>query len=277
MSVLTAVPGARWGARAPRVRAYLAYSRLGMRQEIDARAALLGRAGFLVVILFCFSRIWSLVFAAGALSTHSQAELLWYIAITELVVLGFPYIHTEMENDFKTGEMLVRLPQPVSYVGARFAEALGGTAVRIMVLAPVGLLAPVFLVDGYPLPPASLAIAFAVAAVALLFALLADAAIGICTVWIHDTSPVFWFWQKLAFVLGGLLLPLDVYPPWLRSIAEWTPFGAMLSGPGQLVFGGGVGEFALTLARLGGWTAIGCVLLLWLWRRGLRTLDAHGG
>jgi ABC-2 type transport system permease protein len=277
MTALAAAPEAWRGRRTPRLPAYLAYARLGMRQEVDARAALIGRAGFLVVILFCFSRIWSLVFAAGALSTHSQAELLWYIAVTELVVLGFPYIHTEMESDFKTGEMLVRLPQPVSYVGARLAEAFGGTAVRLAVLAPVGLIAPLLLVDGHPAPPPSLVIAFGAAAGALVFALLADAAIGITSVWIHDTSPIFWFWQKLSFVLGGLLLPLEIYPHWLRRLAEWTPFGAMLNGPGRLVFGGGAEEFAVTAVRLGGWSAVACALLVWLWRRGLRTLDAHGG
>ena len=62
-------------------------------------------------------------------------------------------------------------------------------------------------------------------------------AIGLCAVWLQDCSPVYWIWQKCAFILGGLLLPLEIYPPWLREIALWTPFSAIMHGPGRMAFG----------------------------------------
>ena len=69
-----------------------------------------------------------------------------------------------------------------------------------------------------------------------MLAVLSTAAIGLSAFWIVDTSPVYWIWQKLAFVLGGLLLPLELYPDWLRALARifeqrigWHRVGVLLS------------------------------------------------
>jgi ABC-2 type transport system permease protein len=63
------------------------------------------------------------------------------------------------------------------------------------------------------------------------------AAIGLSAFWIVDTSPFFWIWQKLTFVLGGLLFPLELYPQWLQRIAHATPFPLMCWSPGRMAFG----------------------------------------
>lgn len=84
-------------------------------------------------------------------------------------------------------------------------------------------------------------------------------------------------WQKLVFVLGGLMLPLSIYPGWLQSLALATPFAAMLYGPGSLVSGNEPG-LALPLAlKLLGWCALAAVVMCVLERRGVRRLEVEGG
>jgi ABC-2 type transport system permease protein len=48
--------------------------------------------------------------------------------------------------------------------------------------------------------------------------------IGLLAFWLHDVAPVYWVWQKLMFVLGGLLLPLELYPAFIQRVAAFTPF-----------------------------------------------------
>ena len=103
------------------------------------------------------------------------------------------------------------------------------------------------------------------------------ALIGPCAVWLQDVSPVFWIWQKLAFVLGGLILPLEIYPTWLRSAAGWTPFSALMHGTGRMAFGLDPAFAAEVAGRLVIWGAASALLLGWLFRRGLRVLDVNGG
>jgi ABC-2 type transport system permease protein len=89
--------------------------------------------------------------------------------------------------------------------------------------------------------------------------------------------PVYWVWQKLVFVLGGLFVPLEIYPGWLREIALWTPFAAMLHGPGRMAFGWQPELALLVAAKLFFWGVAVSALLYLVYRRALRVLDVNGG
>jgi ABC-2 type transport system permease protein len=80
-----------------------------------------------------------------------------------------------------------------------------------------------------------------------------------------------------VFVLGGLVLPLTLYPDWLRRIAEASPFSAFLYGPGRLALGFDPAAALRTVAMLLLWGAAAGLLAAWLHRRGLRVLDVNGG
>lgn len=277
---MTAPAGAR-GLASPRpnlpIGAYLAHVVAGAKLERAIPAVLAGRAAFLFVTLFIFSRIWDLVQAAGGLGERTEAELIWYIAITEWVVLSTPQAHLEIEEDLRSGTLVARLPQPVSYFGARFAESLGAAAVRMGVLGFSGLLSALVLAGRPPDEPASLLVAAPLALVATVLSVAWINAIGGLAIWLHDTSPLYWVWQKLVYILGGLLLPLEIYPDRLREVAEWTPFAAMLNGPGRMVFGvEGADALSVGLLLLA-WLAFAGLLLRTLWARASRSLEAFGG
>ena len=278
MSVLAATrpPRAR-PATGRRARAYVAFARAGMRQELATIPALLARASFLAAILFVFSRLWDRVLANATAIDLGSGELLWYLAVTEWIVLSFPYLHWEIETDLRSGELVARLPQPVSYAGARVAEGAGQAVVRMAVIGAVAAaLASVF-AGGLPAEPAGIAVAAPLGAIGIAFGLLCTASIGMGAVWLQDASPLFWIWQKLVFVLGGLMLPLAIYPDTFRAIAEWTPFGAMLNGPARQVFALDGADALLVAGQLVLWNALAALGVAWLWRRAQRALDAHGG
>jgi ABC-2 type transport system permease protein len=110
-----------------------------------------------------------------------------------------------------------------------------------------------------------------------LLSLLCNATIGLSAFWIVDASPVQWVWQKSSFVLGGLFVPLSLYPSWLRTLALMTPFSALLHGPGSMVFGFDPRAAVHTALKLVAWIAVATVLLVVLHRRGLRVVNIHGG
>ena len=207
---------------------YAAIARASARRALAERGVLAGRVVFLGVILFIFSRVWDTVLARGevTVSGAGKAELIWYLAVTEWCVLSVPLIFLAIESDVRSGDIATRLVRPVSYLGAMLAEAGGETLLRLAVLGPAGALCAYVLAGGWPADPRGLLFALPLGVFATGLALLSTAAIGLSAFWIVDTSPVYWIWQKLAFVLGGLLLPLELYPEWLRVIARFSPFPA---------------------------------------------------
>lgn len=264
-------------ARAPRLRLapYLAAARLAARDQASGGAEALGRAAFLAVLLLIFSSLWRHVPTAA--SGTDPTTLLWYLAITEWVFLSVPAVHLTLERDVRTGDVAYRLPRPVSYLGMRVAEAAGVAAVRLVVLAVTAGGLCLLLGDGLPAHPAGLLVALPLGVAAVLLGIVAQAAVGATAPWVEDVSPLYWVWQKAAFVLGGLIVPLHLYPEGLRRVVEWTPFAVLLNGPASAVFAPDGAATARTAGLLVGWVAVFTLVARGVHRRGLSRLGVHGG
>jgi ABC-2 type transport system permease protein len=256
---------------------YLAIAAAAARRTVHERAELAGRAVFFVVILFIFSRLWHVVLAHGPSQWAGERELIWYLAVTEWCVLSVPAIFLAIEADVRSGDVACQLVRPVSYVGARVAEGAGDAAVRLLVLGAAGATGAWLLAGGMPASARGLLLVPPLVLLSSLLAVLAGVAIGLSAFWIVDTSPVMWIWSKLVFVLGGLFLPLEIYPDWLRAVARYTPFSAMLWGPARMAFGWAPRLALGTAAELIGWNLLLLGVLVWLGRRAAARLTVHGG
>ena len=58
--------------------------------------------------------------------------------------------------------------------------------------------------------------------------------IGLAAFVTEDVNAFVWIYQKMAFIFGGLIIPLDFYPAWMQTIARLLPFSAMLYLPAHL-------------------------------------------
>jgi len=256
---------------------YLALAGSGLRRGLSERSILVGRAVFLGVILFTFSRIWSLIGARDSLPGVGTRELIWYLALTEWVVLGTPPMFLAIERDVRSGDFACRLVRPVSYVGAQVAEAIGESALRMAALAPAGVAGALLLGGGLPADPRGLWLAVPLALLGSLIATLSMTVVGLSAFWVVDTNPCFLVWQKLVFILGGLLFPLEIYPEWLQRIAHATPFPLICWAPGRMALGW---DPALALeSGLEGlvWLALLSGLIVLVSRRARARLTVAGG
>jgi ABC-2 type transport system permease protein len=257
-------------------RKYLAFARIGAARTLAERAELYGRALFFAIILGVFSALWRAVAEAGMPIASEPEQLVWYLAATEWIFLSAPQLHPEIQEEVRRGELAYKLPRPVSYVGALFAQCLGTLAVRAPVMA-VAAGTCAFLFTGRLPEPAALAcvIPLGLLAAALLSALYLT--MGLLSFWLTDVTPVYWVSQKLLFVLGGLMLPLELYPTWLQRAAGFTPFPALLGGPASFLLAAPPGRVEELVSRLLLWSLLVGFGASWLFRRAMRGLQIDGG
>lgn len=255
--------------------AYAAAARIAARQAWASRADVVGRAVFYAGIVLIFSRLWKVV-AAETAATDAKA-LLWYLAVTEWVLISIPAVHEDVERDVRSGDVAYALVRPRPYLGMRLAEAFGTLLVRLATLGVVGFPLAYALAGGLPDDPRGLPLAVLFGALSAAMGVVFQAAIGVLAVWLQDVSPVYWLWQKAAFLLGGLILPLSLYPDWLAAIARWSPFAALLYGPGRLAFGLDGRAVAEVTGLVVGWTAVAALCVRWLHARAMRVIDVNGG
>lgn len=257
---------------------YLALIAIAARQANRARAVFLGRAAFYGVLLVIYARIWRIVGDKGALGSFGHSDLIWYLAITEWIVLSMPPLFSDIEADIRNGNIVYSLPRPISYVWLRFAEGLGSLLVRMAVLGPFGIGFALALGGGWPSGGVLALICGALTAlVAATLNLIFYALIGLSAFFIEDTSPVFWVWQKLSFVFGGLMFPLDMYPEPLQRVANLTPFPTLLYAPGRIAIGAAPPFIWHTTLLLAAWLLLAAFSAELCFRRALKSFELNGG
>jgi ABC-2 type transport system permease protein len=260
------------------LRKYRAVVAMAMTQAFAARAVFLGRVAFYAILLTMYGRIWELVGHKGQLGRFGRTDLVWYLAITEWIALSLPAIHLEIEADVRSGNVAYLLSRPISYFWLRFAEGLGTLLVRMLMLSLFGF-AIAYALGGGLASGGLLALVCGAltAVVAATLNLVFSAIIGLSAFFIEDTSPLYWVWQKLGFVFGGLMFPLDMYPETVRTVANATPFPSLLYAPGRIAIGAEPAFVWQTTLVLAGWFAVAVVSAHFAYRRALKALEINGG
>lgn len=252
-------------------------AKVAARHRLSQRAGVFGRIGMYGVLLYVFTQLWSVIAGAYPGAEVAADRVVWYIAITEWIVLSLPPLHDDVQEELRAGDLLYRLTRPLAYPWAKLAEGVGDLAVRMGIHAIAGVAFAFAFTGTMPLDARAITWVVPLGVLAAIVATAFNLAIGLVAFWIHDCRPIYWVWQKGLFLLGGLLVPLELYPAWLRDIAVWSPFAAILHGCGSLALGAGGPAPELVAVRLVAWLGVALFVVAVIFRRGLLRIDGGGG
>jgi ABC-2 type transport system permease protein len=258
--------------------ALAAFFALGWERAAAERATTFGRVLLLALILFVFWAMWSATPLAELGSERlSVGQLLWYLAATETVAMsvGFPY--RTVEADIQSGELAASFLRPVHYALATLATWTGRMAYQFLAVLVVAILCAWWATGVLPVDALRGALIVVTLWIGCVMLLLSQLCVGLLATWMKSSAPAFWIWQKLFFVLGGLIIPLTLYPAWLADAARATPFAAMLFLPASLLFDSSTSRVVEVFAAQAFWTTALAVLAWFLYVRAERHLMVHGG
>jgi ABC-2 type transport system permease protein len=101
--------------------------------------------------------------------------------------------------------------------------------------------------------------------------------IGLLAFWLEEVSPAFWIYQKLLFTVGGLFLPLELFPDQLERVARWLPFQFITHVPARAFVQFDLQSVARSAAGQVVYGLMLTALVLVVWSRARRRLVVHGG
>jgi ABC-2 type transport system permease protein len=246
------------------------------RRALADRSALAVAVGFYGIVTVVVGSLWRTAAEAngGQVAGYTGTELVWYIAASEAatVALDVRMIET-IGDDIASGAVASEMLRPASVVGVRIAAALGRALPRLVACAGVGAVIAA-VTGGAPPSLAGLALAAVALVLAIACNLLAQHAMAAAAFWVRDARSTWFLYQKLVFILGGMLLPLEVLPRGLHAVASALPFAAMAYAPARLA--SGHVEPGLLLVQLG-WLVVLAVAAAAAFAAGERRLQAVGG
>lgn len=244
------------------------------REKLRSPGEAMGSAFFLAVLLFIFTRLWTVLGDAAPLPV---AHLVAYLLVAEIVVMAPGTIAQRLGREVRSGDIGMHLLRPVNHAAWEIARAWGAAIARAAVLLVAG--ATVLLITaGLPrLPLSGVLAAAALVPLALVGECAGRVVLGVLAFWTEDAAPFAFIWNKLAFLLGGLLMPIQFYPPALQAVARWLPFEAFVGGPASVLVDFDPARAAGVAARLAVWTLLLVSAALLIHARAVRAVQAGGG
>jgi ABC-2 type transport system permease protein len=255
--------------------AYVTFA-VAVRKGAAERGALYFSAGFYLIVTWALSSVWRIAAEAngGQVAGYTAAALTWYIATTEAGTIA---LNARLIEDvgfaIADGSIAAELLRPASVLGIRVVTELGRTLPRLVTCACGGVLLSL-LVVGPPPDAVSLALvpfALLLGVTCNLVGMYAFAGSGF---WLRDTRSAWFLYQKFVFLLGGMLLPLQVLPDAMARVALGLPFMAMAYAPARLAAGHREPWLLLVQA---GWLLVLWLLAARVFAAGERKLVAVGG
>jgi ABC-2 type transport system permease protein len=263
-----------------RLGTYLYVGRTAVRSNLAYVGEVAARVIFLGVLLYIFLQLWRVTYAetgSDRLGGFTLAQMLWYLAVTESITLSAPAVAPEIDNDVRTGAIAVHLLRPLSYPLYRLWATLGERAVRFGINLLVGGVIAFFFVGPIPLSARGLAIFVAAVPLAFVLDFTAYLVIGLCAFWLENTSGLVLIYSRVTIILGGTLLPINLFPDSAQAVLGYLPFANVVYGPSRMFVEPDAAFLAGLLARQTASIVVISMLASAVYAAAVRRIHAHGG
>ncbi|MDP2872099.1 MAG: ABC-2 family transporter protein [Bacillota bacterium] len=268
--------------RRARLRAgkYLAVARVALATGLTYRGDYLFRASFLVVVMFVFMVLWRTTYdvtGETVIDGFTLRDMIWYLAITETIIASRPRLAGRIDTEVKSGSLAYTLGRPYNYVLFQFAQSAGDIAARAVVNFTVAGGMAALLVGPPPFGLCELGAFVPVLLLALTLDFFLTMPVGLLAFWVEETGPFSFLQDRLLMLLGGMMLPLEVFPPLLRRIAGWLPMSLIVYAPARTLAGERLPFPGQVIAAQVSWLAVGIVVCTLVFRAGVKKVNLHGG
>lgn len=211
---------------------------------------------------------------------YGTPELIAYFLTTFIVrQLTACWAAWQMNFEVRQGTLSLRLLRPIHPVIAYVVEHVAAIPMRLIVALPVAGIALAVVGSEHVTSDWLLWAIWPLSVIgAFLITFLVHVAIGCLSLYMESSLKVLDVWFALYLVLSGYLIPVALFPPWLRTINELLPFRYVIGYPVELITAHHDRAMALQmLGRQWVWVLIAGLIATLLWKRGLRRFAAYGG
>lgn len=256
------------------------FASTSFRDHMSHRLKLTARFILCVFFMFVFIEFWQLIEREKLIDIPFPVhDICWYASLTQMMLFMSPRLFMTVEDDVRNGDIAYSLIRPMPYLWMRISEGIGAMTANTLIYYTLGVLCVYLYIGELPSGGmAALGTALFFLYLGSILHILYQAMAGITALWLQEAESVYRIYQKVLIVLGGLYMPLTLYPDWLQTWAFLTPVVAMLYGPVQLVLGANspLGLETLILLMVF-WFGFSILLMNFIYRACIGRLEINGG
>lgn len=224
--------------------------------------------------------LWIAVYGSGqTLGNYTLEQIIFYyivlsvvqVIIAEGVGMGF-----EVSDDINQGVITNYLLKPFNYSFEQFLKLCGKATINAIFILPAVLLLTFLFKQTAELPPFINWLEFiGMMCVGLIFYFLIYYLAALASFWLTYGRSVIFGTLVISNFLNGGLMPLDTFPDWFQKINVYSPFKFLLFMPIQ-AFLGRIQNWNIILLSCSAWIIIFILIIMFVWRQGIKKYEAVG-
>jgi viologen exporter family transport system permease protein len=223
--------------------------------------------------------VWFSMSEGGPIAGYTQSDFVsYYLLLAFVQQMTAVWVIYELSYEIRHGDLSIKLLHPLDPLHDYLSTNLADKILRPVILVPLALVAYlIFPTIHYDMTIPHLVLFVAALAAAWFIRFMSQYIFGLLAFWVSDSMALNDIWFALSQMLGGMIAPLDLFPPNVTAVANWLPFRFMLSFPVEIVSGRlNSTDLETGLAAMTFWVVLAFVLYRWIWSKGIRQFSAFG-
>ncbi|MBM9501381.1 ABC-2 family transporter protein [Leptospira sp. 201903071] len=232
-----------------------------------------------VLYLAILTSVWQSVSGNDLEGGRSRESLILYAVISTLIKVSFGRQDGLVSSKIKNGTIVFDLLKPIRFPLIVFADTIGVSIYHLLSRSfPLLILAYAVLDLRFAPELVSIFSFLLVYGLAFLIFFLIGFLISSLSFYFTEVFSFFLLYFALITLFSGAVIPLDLFPDFLRSVSSWLPFAYLYYYPTQVLTSQPIGmEYGELIARyflmIGILTAAASAIYL----SGLKRLELAGG
>lgn len=213
---------------------------------------------------------------------YTMEQMVWFFT-ANLLVNTFVWNSCvgEISGKILSGDLTMDLLRPISFYCYEMARSVSNRFISLSVDFLPGLLLYSLILPPKFVTFVSVIRAFLVIIPAFFLNYITASLIGLCAMWVKNSTSLYAISTILISFAGGCLIPMEFYPDWLVQLTDFLPYKYIYYLPIQYILNREMVQGSLfllqTLLIQAGWILVLRLLYHLGWKHLLRQYGAVGG
>lgn len=200
----------------------------------------------------------------------------FYVQMLFIVYMPSVLVAYEVWQDINSGNIMIWLSKPISYPVMYFSKKIAEFIPRFFLSFIIIIISQITLGNKIAFMSLVLGVMFTFNGFIIYF--LVNLIIGLSTFWVEKVISLKDNVYYLILLLGGQVLPIDIFPPMLQKIATVLPFSAIYFYPAKIFSTSLIlDEYIDAIILQYVWIAVLLVVSAVVWKHGKKKYIPFGG
>ncbi len=262
------------------MRKYVEVCKIAIKNSFAYKFDAVGNAFFAFFTLLLSYILWGGIYKGGS----NIEGFTFNMMITYYILVGFlsrmnisNEISERMAEEVRSGNFTKYLTKPISAIGYYFSEIIGkGVFITFCNIFATFLWIVIFNRFFVFNSLKQVIFAILITMLGLFFLALLNYLFVMITFWVLDVSALFMIKESIISLVTGTLVPLNLFPKFMTSFFQFTPFYYVYYYPVTIYLGVEEVGYRMAFGVLGSWCILLLLIIKLLFRKVLKSYEGAG-